>query len=189
MTRERISGETSIQDQLRRLRRDVRQDENKDIVGYQSEDGQGLAWTGDDDAPYVKLAGTITPITIAEPVDINDLPPTTAAAGNSLTLSRSTALENDRIVKLTSGTLYAMRASLNAASATHLWLQLFNINIAPVLGEVPIWSAALPAGAIEVSEEIPWGFWCSAGIVLGISSTHLTYTSAGDLAVFQAAYR
>lgn len=56
-----ISGESNSAGQLRRLRRDSRDDQsNVTLIGYEREGGEVVACTGDDNAIYVKVLGGAT---------------------------------------------------------------------------------------------------------------------------------
>lgn len=50
-----ISTESAAQTRLRRARRGARDDGRAHLVGYTAPGGNKLAWTGDDEAPYVKV--------------------------------------------------------------------------------------------------------------------------------------
>jgi len=110
------------------------------------------------------------------------------AADSTVTI---TALVSNVVVKASAGRIFAVRMLLSASAGADRWLFILNDNAAPGAGDDPIWRAVLPNGSLEVSEELPiGGLYCSTGIVVAISTTHLTYTAPGAAeATFSTLYK
>jgi hypothetical protein len=70
---------------LRRLRKDSRETSGGEPTTYQDEDGNPTAWTGDDEAPYVKLLNTPGGV----PFDVNLI----EIAGNAVTVTTPGVLD------------------------------------------------------------------------------------------------
>lgn len=71
----------------------------------------------------------------------------------------------------------------NASSGT-LYVQLFDKATAPSNGDVPEMIIPVPGGRTTFSLSMPYVFTLGCGI--GISSTELTYTSAGNYLSYAA---
>lgn len=158
-----IQTETDADKALRRVRVDAR-DGGVAPEGYVAPGGEVVAVTGDDEAPYVRVIGTDA----------------RGDARGALALYSSTALENQVAIKTTPGRVWAARLLLASVAAANRWLLFFDVdNIAStplVNGDVPIWSAALAMGTLEVADQVPNGLLFSRSIAVAVSTTPLTLT-------------
>lgn len=64
--RDNISFESTEQTRLRRLHGGARTNGSSQLAGYLTPDGQKIAWTGDEAAPYVKIINESTSPVIAQ---------------------------------------------------------------------------------------------------------------------------
>jgi hypothetical protein len=160
-----MTQETKKQQNIRRLRRDGRTDENLNVVAYENEASQPLAWTGDDEAPYVKILHGDT---------------------DDYTLFDSAAL-------VETGTIYAgdvrlFKATIINGTATLYYFFFFNGTIATAN---IVWRGIVPAsGGVLGYDFDTQGIRCRTALRFAVSSTLATYTAPGVKAVtVDAAYR
>lgn len=104
----------------------------------------------------------------------------------ALTNSTSTAQENDRVVKATPGTLYALRVYNNNAGAQ--WIQLHNVTSVPADAVVPVLTFAVPAQSNLVIDFGTNGRIFSTGIYVCNSTTDVTKTLGADDCLFDLQY-
>lgn len=101
------------------------------------------------------------------------------------TLANSAAYEASRIVKASAGTLYSI-AGYNSGPAQ--FLHIYNSTTLPAEGAAPIMVFAIPATA-SFSFSFPLGLPCSAGIVVGNSTTAPIKTIGSANCYFTATFR
>ena len=176
------------------------------LISFQTQAGDEVAWTGDDDAPYVGILGKassdgVTGL-VAEPDGANQrlatdslghllvsVSPSAAAAASRYS---SPAFEQSAIVLAAPGVVYEIRMILNTAIAADRYLMVFNSTALPANGDIPVWRALLPnpgAGAGEVWDGFSVPFACATGITVGLSTTATTFTGGGANALFEILYK
>lgn len=104
--------------------------------------------------------------------------------GQHQAASEGVLLDND-IVCPTPCELQCAVAVNTGAGA--LWIQLHDKTSALVLGDVPEVSVLTPGGMGTYSLAMPYVF--TKGMVIGISTTQLTFTSAGNVLSYAATVR
>lgn len=179
------------------------------LVAYLDETGDAITLTGDGDAPYVHALGrTADASNNSDVVSQAGAPQRILldthgriilssgtvidAQAAPILYSRSTALENTRVVKASAGELHEIRMLTTTGISAPRWLMVFDAAAAPVNGASPIWRALLPNQAAvegEVADSFEAPLTMTVGISLAISTTQLTLTLPGAAeALFSAGY-
>ena len=177
-------AETDAQKSRRRNRVDSR-DEQGTTVAYQNEGGQELVWTGDDEAPYVKVVNESDDPVVISPV-----------SGTPTVFYRSTAAQQ---VTIAIGELHVrqIRAALAPAVITDRFLMIFDAAVPVINGAVPVWQALVPGGLTTATThaeagddfEPIGGLPLTTGFVLASSTTIGTLTLSGvNDTYFEATY-
>lgn len=149
---EQISGETGTQGGIRRLRRDSRSDENVQLIGYETEEGKVLASTGDREAMYVKVLGTVAVSSIAGDVNVQGV------------YAHDEAIPATHYPVLTGGYGYDEAPAAVSANAdmVHFWSDLIGrlhtYHDLSFAGEnlVQDWMRTMPAVAAVEQESVLW---------------------------------
>lgn len=142
---------------LRRLRADVRRGVGG-VLGYLDETGSAIAWTGDEEAPYVKEV-PISP----RVVNLNP------SAGAAVPLYQ--VLEGrGRVVEV-----WAIDLRDQSLSPATIYLQIFDQLAEPQAGDLPA-VTALPLCQVAAYEWASTAQLFENGLWVGLSSTALSYT-------------
>lgn len=197
------SGESNVNKALRRTRRDSR-DEPVQTVGYQTETGDEAALTGDEHAPYAyALARATTDGSAVNTADKGEpqfllcdeegrLYTRDSAIATPASRYSSAALEQQAVVKSSSGLIWELRMLVTTGIAADRWLMVFNAAAAVANNAVPIWRSLLPnpgSARAEVWDGFERPFEASTGIVVAISTTEVALTLPGaNEALFQILY-
>lgn len=166
-------------------------------VAYQAPDGTNGAWTGDYEAPYVKVINTpdnpvqVTLISggIPDPLTVDGLGPDaqvgvlgqpTASSQWALSKTYQTAAAATNVVKASPGRIYQCYV-FNPSGGVRTF-QLFNLAAAPGAGTVPDFTPIeLPDDTALFLDFGLYGMYFSTGITMGSSSSVATFTSSAGL--------
>jgi len=202
-------AESQQQKRLRALRRDSRSaDGGSEPVAYQNETGEVLTWTGDDEAPYVKVISASTdpivvdativaplplPVDIVASIDLDvlvtnpannpvqaveTLPPITATGAYSVAYEPGAAATE--VCKAAAGVLFQLYVFNPTAGS--LTFQIHNTTAAPGAGAVPFMTPwTLPTLTALFVDFGVRGIYMSTGIVMASSSAYATFTSSAGL--------
>jgi hypothetical protein len=176
-------------------------------IGYEAPQGAGVAWTGDDEAPYVKVINSpLNPVQITTgggaidvdativaplplPVDVTNtasdpvqavetLPPITATGAYSVAYEPGGA--STEVCKATQGVLFQLYV-FNPTGGS-LTFQIHNTAAAPGAGAVPFMTPwTLPTLTALFVDFGVRGIYMSTGIVMASSSAYATFTSSAGL--------
>lgn len=147
---------------LRRLRADVRRGVGN-VLGYLDETGNAIAWTGDEEAPYVKA--------VPEVPRISNLIPRIGQSAVPLVPLYQVFTGPGRVVEV-----WAVDLRDQSLSPPTIYLQLFDSEEEPQAGDVPT-VTALPLCRVASYE---WAngaaFLVGDGLWVALSSTGQAYT-------------
>jgi len=160
--------------------------EQGDLVAYEDEGGQRLIWTGDEEAPYVKVVNSIDDPVVISPVE----------GGTAVIFYRGTATQQ---VAIATGAVKVrqVRAILEASVVTDRFFMIFDAAAPVANGATPVWQALVPGGLTTVTThaeagddfEPIGGLALTDGFVLAISTTPGTLTLPGVAdTYFEATY-
>lgn len=160
-----MSGDNSTGRDLRTVRRDGRQDENLLVSGYVNQSGLPIAWTGDDEAPYVKVIESD-----------DDL---------LWYFSPAAALQESQTV-FTGGGFIFEGSIVSGTAALDLYIQFFDA-LTPI--DASMFKVAPLPKLGMFSFNFPKGRLIRTGFTIAISSTLSGYTAVGsDVATFEIGY-
>lgn len=147
---------------LRRLRQDVRRGAGQ-VMAYLDETGGSVAWTGDEEAPYVKA--------VPETPRVVNLIPRIGQSGVPIVPIMQAFTGPGRVVEV-----WATDLRDQSLSPPTIYLQLFDSEEAPQAGDVPT-VTALPLCRVASYE---WAngaaFLVGDGLWVALSSTGQAYT-------------
>lgn len=110
----------------------------------------------------------------------------TAESDNAPSNSVSSALEDNRVVKASAGTIYGFTVFNNGVAQN---VQLHNATSLPSDGAVPFMNFPIGAGETLPIDFGIYGVYMGTGIVIAVSSTATTLTDAGDDLLINVQYK
>lgn len=144
---------------LRRLRTDIRNSLGQ-IASYLDASGMAQAWTGDDEAPYVKNVPQTPRVVLLNPAAGVEVPLLQCFTGPGRLLEA-----------------WALDLRDQSQSPPDIYLQLFDSLAAPVSGTTEPTVTAIPLCEVAEYEWTYDAFLCSNGCWVALSSTALVYTA------------
>lgn len=156
---------------LRRLRADVRNSLGQ-IAAYLDASGQAQAWTGDDDAPYVKNVPQTPRVVLLNPADAAAVPLMQCFVGPGRLLET-----------------WALDLRDQSQSPPDIYLQIFDRAEAPVSGTTEPTVTALPLCEVAEYEWTYDAFLIQNGLWVALSSTALVYTALASSQEFSITAR
>lgn len=141
-----------------RLGRKDGRDEGAQPIGYLDETGRPQAWTGDEQAPYVKTVPLIPRIVNQNPAAVAAVPGLQAIA------------QRARVIEV-----FALDLRDQSLNPPRIYLQLFDAASTPTAGTEPM-VTALP---LCITAAYEWAYdvvLVENGLYVALSSTALTFT-------------
>lgn len=170
---------------IQRLKRDSRDGGESVPVGYQNDAAQTRAWSGDDDAPYVKVVNpTSDPVNVSigggGTLGVFQVPQDGAA--DALSVAYEPAVAAFEVAKAAAGRLYQIYVTNEGGGP--LFFQIHNTAAAPSAGATPFMTQwRVPNQGALFVDFGEYGLYMSVGITIVSSSTYATYTASAGLAM------